>query len=41
MAIIKSSFFNHDVCMIAQNLLGTIIRRKYNEIWLAARIIEY
>ncbi len=40
MAIIKPSFFNRDACTVAKDLLGIIIRRKYQGRWLAARIIE-
>ena len=40
MSIIKPSFFNRDACIIAQDLLGKIIRRNYQGNWLAARIIE-
>ena len=38
--IVKTSFFNRDACLVAQQLLGKIIRRKYLGHWLAARIIE-
>ncbi len=40
MPVIKPSFFNRDACLVAQQLLGKIIRRKYRGHWLAARIIE-
>ncbi len=40
MPIVKTAFFNRDACLVAQQLLGKIIRRKYREHWLAARIIE-
>jgi len=40
MSIVKPSFFNCDACLLAQKLLGKIIRRKYREHWLSARIIE-
>lgn len=38
--MLKVSFFNRDTCLVAQQLLGKVIRRKYQEHWLAARIIE-
>ena len=40
MSIIKTSFFNRDACLVAQQLLGKIIYRKLQGHWLAARIIE-
>ncbi len=40
MPIINTSFFNNDACLVAQQLLGKIIHRKYREHWLSARIIE-
>ena len=40
MPVIKTAFFNRDACLVAQQLLGKIIRRKYQGHWLAARIIE-
>ncbi len=40
MTILKKSFFDRDACLVAQQLLGKIIRRKYQGRWLAARIIE-
>ena len=40
MPIVKPSFFNRDACLVAQQLLGKIIRRKYRGFWLSARIIE-
>lgn len=40
MNILSSTFFNRDACVVAQELLGKIIRRKYKQQWLAARIIE-
>lgn len=38
--MLKTSFFNRDACLVAQQLLGKIIRRKHQGHWLAARIIE-
>lgn len=40
MTILAKSFFNRDACLVAQQLLGKIIRRKYKGQWLSARIIE-
>jgi len=40
MPIVKKPFFNRDACLVAQQLLGKIIRRKYKGDWLSARIIE-
>lgn len=34
------SFFNQDACLLAQQLLGKVIRRKYRDLWLSAQIIE-
>jgi DNA-3-methyladenine glycosylase len=38
--ILQNSFFNHDVCEVAEDLIGKIIRNKFNENWLSAQIIE-
>ena len=38
--MLNTQFFSHDPCYVAQVLLGKIIRRKYKNNWLAARIIE-
>jgi len=38
--MLDTPFFSHDPCHVAQALLGKIIRRKYKNNWLAARIIE-
>ena len=40
MPIVNTSFFDRDACMVAQQLLGKIIRREYRGHWLSARIIE-
>ena len=40
MSMIPDSFFDRDTCTVAQQLLGKIIRKKYKNYWLAARIIE-
>lgn len=34
------AFFDHDPMIVAQALLGKIIHRKHQNIWLSARIIE-
>lgn len=38
--MLNTDFFSHDPCHVAQTLIGKIIRRKYKNQWLAARIIE-
>ena len=38
--ILDQAFFNQDACDVARQLLGKVIRRKYKQQWLAARIIE-
>ncbi len=38
--ILKNSFYNNDACQVASALLGKVIRRKYKNHWLSARIIE-
>jgi len=40
MKMLKPAFFNRDACTVAKALLGKIIRHKYQQHWLAARIIE-
>ena len=40
MAILEKNFFDRDACLVAKQLLGKIIRRKYQGYWLNARIIE-
>jgi DNA-3-methyladenine glycosylase len=40
MTMLNKSFFERDACLVAKQLLGKIIRRKYKGLWLAARIIE-
>ncbi|MCK5662536.1 MAG: DNA-3-methyladenine glycosylase [Thiotrichaceae bacterium] len=40
MYILGQAFFNQDACDVATQLLGKVIRRKYKQQWLAARIIE-
>jgi DNA-3-methyladenine glycosylase len=39
-SILAKSFYNQDACLVARQLLGKIIRRKYKHHWLSARIIE-
>lgn len=38
--ILAPDFFSRDPCLVAQALIGKVIRRKYKSQWLAARIIE-
>jgi DNA-3-methyladenine glycosylase len=38
--MLDPSFYDRDACLVAQRLLGKVIRRKYHRYWLAARIIE-
>ncbi len=38
--ILKNNFYNQDACQVARALLGKVIRRKYKNRWLSARIIE-
>ncbi len=38
--MLNPDFFSRDACHVAQELIGKIIRHKYNGVWLAARIIE-
>ena len=38
--MLNANFFSHDPCHVAQFLIGKVIRRKYKNQWLAARIIE-
>lgn len=38
--ILQNSFFNHDACEVAEDLIGKIIRHKFGEYWLSAQIIE-
>lgn len=40
MKIIESHFFDDDACSVAKSLIGKLIRRKYNNTWLTAQIIE-
>ena len=37
---LPNSFFNRNPRKVAKDLLGKVLCRKYNEIWLYARIIE-
>lgn len=39
-AALPDSFFNRDAQILAQALLGKVIRHKVGELWLSARIIE-
>ena len=38
--MLDAKFFNRDTCLVARQLLGKVICRKYQGIWLKARIIE-
>ena len=38
--VITSNFFDQDASSVARALLGKVIRSKYNNLWLAAQIIE-
>lgn len=38
--MLTPDFFAHDSCEVAKALLGKILRRKYKNHWLSARIIE-
>jgi len=38
--MLTQTFFNQDACLVAQALIGKVIRRRYNSMWLSARIIE-
>lgn len=38
--ILRNNFFNRDAQIVAQDLLGKILRVKYKTIWLSAQIIE-
>jgi len=38
--MLDAKFFNRDTCLVARQLLGKVICRKYHGIWLKARIIE-
>lgn len=38
--ILHKTFFNRDACKVAENLIGKIIRKKCDGIWLSAQIIE-
>lgn len=38
--MLNADFFSRDACVVAQALIGKVIRRKFQNHWLAARIIE-
>jgi DNA-3-methyladenine glycosylase len=38
--MLERRFFDRDACMVAKDLLGKVIRRRYQNRWLACRIIE-
>lgn len=39
-SILETNFFNRDAQVVAKELLGKVIYRKYQGIWLSVRIIE-
>ncbi len=38
--MLTKDFFNRDACIVAQELIGKVLRHRYQGQWLAARIIE-
>lgn len=38
--MLNAKFYSHDACEVAKALIGKVIRRKYKDKWLSARIIE-
>lgn len=38
--MLTSKFFNQDAVLVAQGLLGKVLRVKYRKLWLSAMIIE-
>jgi DNA-3-methyladenine glycosylase len=38
--ILPDSFFDRDARQVARELIGMVLRRRYQEVWLSARIIE-
>lgn len=38
--MLSSEFFDRDTCEVSEALLGKVIRRRYQEHWLAAAIVE-
>jgi DNA-3-methyladenine glycosylase len=38
--MLNAHFYSHDACEVAKALIGKVIRRKYKDKWLSARIIE-
>ncbi|MBN1683913.1 MAG: DNA-3-methyladenine glycosylase [Gammaproteobacteria bacterium] len=38
--ILSKDFFNQDACLVAQQLLGKILRVRFDAFWLSAKIIE-
>lgn len=38
--MLNVKFYSHDACEVAKALIGKVIRRKYKDKWLSARIIE-
>ncbi|MFC4277894.1 DNA-3-methyladenine glycosylase [Achromobacter aloeverae] len=37
---LPDAFFNRDARQLARELIGMVLRRRYGDVWLAARIIE-
>ncbi|HEB66603.1 MAG TPA: DNA-3-methyladenine glycosylase [Gammaproteobacteria bacterium] len=40
MTILDAAFFDRDACIVAKDLLGKVLRRRWQDRWLACRIIE-
>lgn len=40
MTRLPTEFFDQDACQLAQQLIGKVIRKKFKQFWLSAKIIE-